>query len=109
MEFYRYVMEMNGSSKGENFPMPKVTLLTFPLLKETKCGYWIDVPYSQKNLGRKWILKVSRKRWAYPTKERAMVNFIKRTQKRRGYASWETRSCEIALNMVRDNSKYPNV
>jgi len=45
-------------------------------VKETPKGYWIG-----DWLFKKWIPKDSKKRFAYPTKEEALNNFIIRTKK----------------------------
>ena len=46
----------------------------FRVIKETPCGFWIDA-FSDKN---KWVSKVAKKRFAYPTRLEASVNFIAR-------------------------------
>jgi len=55
--------------------IPKITLVTFEVFKETPKGYWIceDAPI--------WVSKTSIKRYAYPTKEDALKNYIARTNK----------------------------
>ncbi len=49
---------------------------TFSLIKETPCGYWIDV-YGAK----KWVSKNGKKRYAYPTRELAWESYRKRKEK----------------------------
>ena len=44
---------------------------SYRVIKETPCGYWIDA-FSDKN---KWVSKTARKRYAYPTRYEAMINF----------------------------------
>ncbi len=62
----------------------KLRLEVFDVIKETKHGYWI----SQKGFSswKKFVLKVSAKRYAYPTKEQALNNFILRTRSAKKYA-----------------------
>jgi len=91
MLFYRYEIrehpnqggyDMNGNYVPSRFP-PKVSLelKEFKLLRETPCGYWI-CNSDKFFFWKKWIPKTSRKRYAYPTKEEALINFKKRTEKR---------------------------
>jgi len=51
------------------------TILTtqeFKVIKVTSLGYWIEIHDSK----RKWVSAISRKRFAYPTKEQARESFI---------------------------------
>lgn len=48
----------------------------YPVLKHTKCGVWVDV-YGKK----KFVNTQSRKRYAYATKDEAIVGYIKRTER----------------------------
>jgi hypothetical protein len=75
MEFYRYE---TIRCEGSLLQFADVELKTIPLIKETEKGYWIGKYEWQK----KWIPKESRKRYAYPTKEEALKNYILRTEKR---------------------------
>lgn len=101
MIFYRYeareyaVLGMDGDYESSPFPNPKLELREFVLKKETPKGYWIGSEHW--NLGQRWIPKVSKKRYAYPTKEEAMINFIKRTEKRVGILKRQLWSSEISL------------
>lgn len=79
MKFYRYYNQNSD-----------VILEQFKLLKETPAGYWIIPEYQDPVEAmvnfrdawyRKWISKTSRKRFAYPTKEEALVSFKMRKQK----------------------------
>jgi len=51
--------------------------LEYKVVKETQCGYWI-VPCKYAYDKPKFVLKVARKRYAYPTKELALESYIKR-------------------------------
>jgi hypothetical protein len=79
MKFYRY--------KGVHYTTGwAVELTTYNLHKETPHGYWIIPDYIQRNDDwaneiKRWIPKKSRKRYAYPTKEEAMTNFVARTKR----------------------------
>lgn len=71
MELYRYV-----NRYGE------LVLRTFPILKETRSGCWIDTPPLPFPSDRKrFVNSHAKKRFAYPTKEEALVNFIARTER----------------------------
>ena len=109
--FYRYeartyaVLGMDGDYESPKFPNPKIQLMTFNLHKETPKGYWIGYGfYAPDNLraNSTWVSKTARKRYAYPTKEEAMDNYIKRTEKRIKILKnliWE---CEIALRKAKE-------
>lgn len=70
MKFYRLNSHL-GYANCVNFFMDE-----FNLVKETKCGYWID-HYDKK----KWIGKWSKKRFAYPTQREAINGFKYRKKK----------------------------
>ena len=52
-------------------------LETFKMLKKTPCGAWIEY-YGG---GKKFVLDAARKRFAWPTKEEALISF--RARKKR--------------------------
>lgn len=73
MKFYRYVDNLGWNGV-------EVHLREYELVRGTRCGYWINSPiYRMKK--DKWVSKTSRKRFAYPSKEEAMTNFIARKQR----------------------------
>ncbi len=84
MEFYRYEVTFYNT-------VPILELVTFVLLRETKCGYWISPSFLRdynnlwKEQYKRWIPKKSKKRYAYPTKKEALVNYIKRSKMRLQY------------------------
>ena len=93
MKFYRYETKIFASISddiGYTFsllPDVKLHLYTYELYKETPKGYWIThqsiFPGGwDKLLWKKWISKTSTKRYAYPTKKEALINYIKRTERR---------------------------
>jgi len=81
MKFYRF--QYNNSIND-------IELKEYRLYKETPKGYWI-IPFwldkysfryeDDASLFKKFILKSSRKRFAYPTREEALENYIKRTER----------------------------
>lgn len=54
----------------------QVHLRRYKVIKHTPKGYWIEIPFCEK----KWVSDSTRKRFAYPTKEQASNNFIKRKE-----------------------------
>ena len=71
---YRY----EGYS-GYNIKNPDMYLI----IRETKCGWWVKTYNEQFVNGKwtakeKWVSKTGKKRFAYPTKKEAMVNYIAR-------------------------------
>lgn len=87
MTFYRYEAENTSYAKdhtGEYISSPlllvNLKLVEYDMVKETPKGYWIG--WKDYRGKYKFVLKTSKKKWAYLTKEEAMVNFIKRTESR---------------------------
>lgn len=79
MKLYRY--ERTRIYSDALFNNLDVELFEFEVLKETPKGYWvIDNKIQFK---KTFVLKSenARKRFAYETKEKALNNFIKRTEK----------------------------
>lgn len=73
MIFYRY-------EEFHTEELMHIVERTFSLIKETPCGYWIGAygDVFSWDIKKRWVSKTARKRYAYPTKEEAMNNFIKR-------------------------------
>jgi len=111
MEFYRYTwqtyaeIDWDGDYVRPNFPNPKLNVSTYEMVRETPKGYWISPKgfNSYKNF-HKWISKTSRRRYAYPTQEEALNNFILRTSKRVEILAWELDCCKIAVDMAKSIS-----
>jgi len=98
MKFYRYEFRLDQTGGV-------LALMEFILHKETPMGYWI-IPewadsgwYNVKRLKR-WVLKKSLKRYAYPTKEEALTNYIERTKKRKMILKSQIISCETGLRIA---------
>jgi hypothetical protein len=64
----------------------------FELIKETKCGYWIG-----DSLGKHWVSKTSKKRFAYPTRKEAIESFIARKKQQIRYMKIKAKRAEVAL------------
>jgi len=92
MTFYRYKAERYASMNDDSVmfrlsPTITLSLYTYNLHKETPKGYWIGYghPDNGYNKGDSfWVSKTAKKRYAYPTKQEALTNYIKRTERRIG-------------------------
>ena len=61
--------------------LSELYVVKLPILRMTPCGYWVrEKPDSTQ---RKFVLKVARKRYAYPTIREAVESFIARKHKER--------------------------
>lgn len=99
MTFYRY--ELINYESG-----PKLLIRELYLRKETPKGYWIGEKYSST---RRWVSKTSRKRYAYPTKEAAFVNYIKRTERRELILKHQIQGCEAGLIIAKKLQDENNI
>lgn len=111
MKFYRYSaiqyasLDMDGEFVPSKFPNPTIVLSELNLYKETPKGYWIGfgqyAPHKLKS-NATWVSKTSKKRYAYPTKEEALNNFIKRTQTRLSILIHQVEYCKVALSKANE-------
>lgn len=110
MEFYRYKLteyashDYFGELIAPAFPNPKLELETYYLARETPKGYWIKIDYYPEEFWRKWVSKTSKKRFAYPTEEEALNNFIKRSKARIKILKRQVIVSEIGLSLA-ENKK----
>lgn len=99
MKHYRYQSQI---TYHEYLPADvKIKLIEFESVKETKFGYWIIeksllIYYERKQSFAKpaFVLKQSKKRYAYPTKEEALNSFKARNKKRITYLKRDLRHAE---------------
>ena len=56
-----------------------LVLLDYYVKRATRTGVWIAHIWSKN--GEKFVSLYGRKRFAYPTKEQALLNFVKRTER----------------------------
>ena len=105
MEFYRYearsyaAVDHDGDLVRPAFPDVRLTLMTFNLHRETPKGYWIGYGHPDGfNSPSKWVSKTARKRYAYPTKEQALENYVKRTERRVKILKAQLHRVEIGLD-----------
>jgi len=107
MKFYRYdivnyaTTDEFGDLVKPLFPNPKVSLTTYDLIKETPKGHWIGFggpDWLDSTLNwKRWVSKTSRKRFAHPTKEQALISFIKRQEAKIRILKNQTLNSEVAL------------
>ena len=92
MKHYRYERKypVFESDKRE------IELLEFETLRETPSGYWIKRKYYKEV----FVLKDSRKRYAYPTKKEAFNSFKIRTLKSKAYAERDLRNAISFINLI---------
>ena len=69
MKLYRFIDYIN-----------EPWLMEFDVIKTTKCGHWIMDNWIWPNKKR-WINSSTRKQYAYDTKEKALIGYIKRKEK----------------------------
>lgn len=104
-EFVRYAsLDIDGDYISNRYlTNVKVELRILNMWKETPKGYWIGYGYqndkSLKSVG-KWVSKTSKKRYAYPTKKEALINFIKRTERRKEILDYRSDDCRDALSIA---------
>lgn len=115
MEFYRYEIrqysnygyDIDGNYVPSKFPpLTKLELYVFNLFKETPKGYWIgsgnyNPEYDDLRFCGTWVSRTAKKRYAYPTKEEALNNFIKRTESRINYLKADLDACEDGLILAK--------
>ena len=89
---YRYVRDY-----GFFQPLcERIELVKFKTLRETKQGYWIG----EGDAEERFVLKDSRKRYAYPTKKEAFNSFKIRTRKSAGYAQKDLDNARRFLDLI---------
>lgn len=117
MKFYRYeavqyaVIGDDGEYTSSSIPNPKLELREYDLLKETPKGYWIgygSLSYSKYNW-KKWVSKTSKKKFAYLTAEEALINFIKRTERRIGILDNQLLACKISLSIAKQKYEIQSI
>ena len=76
-------MERTGQVTGEKLyryvnSFGHLAIREYSVLRETRGGKWVRDPSTGVE---HWVSNYSKKRLAYPTKEEALTNFIKRTER----------------------------
>jgi hypothetical protein len=96
MELYRYVDYRDETDIV-------VELLNFTVVKETPCGYWINVHTKKRK--QKWVAKEGKKRFAYFTKKLALENFIARKKRQIRILQFNLSNAREALLSVKQLNK----
>ena len=84
---------------------PKIILSTFKVIKETPCGWWIIQQWGDwctPDEDKRWVSKIARKRYAYPTKEEAMISFTARKTRQLSFLKAQTSYVEEILDLIED-------
>ena len=84
----------------------KVHEREFEVTKETPKGYWIKL-FSCFN-DKKWVSSTARNRFAFPTKEEAIVNFEARKKRQIQILEARLKKAKEALNFVEPLRRSPS-
>lgn len=94
MVFYRYERE-------QYCQYGSLGLTEFNLVRETPKGYWICLGNPEQLHSKpKWVSKTSKKRYAYPTKEQALENALRRTESRIRHLNGLIERAEMHLRQI---------
>ena len=94
-KFYRYERDKLSSE------FDKLKLIEFSLVKETQKGNWICQGRSYGLKGENtWVSNTSKKRYAYPTKNEALNNYILRTERRVKYLESDLSTTKYLLRQA---------
>ena len=107
MKHYRYETTL---IHHEYLPsIVRINLIEFESVKETNFGFWIIETslleyYKLKRSYAKptFVLKTSKKRYAYPTKKEALESFIIRSNKRVSYLKRDLNNAEMVLIKIKE-------
>jgi len=90
----------------------RVHEVIYNLIKETLCGWWIqvnhDYPFSSSSWQEKprWVSKASRKRLAYPTRQEAIKGFLARKARQISIYKYRMEQAEEAWQIGNTYLKY---
>jgi hypothetical protein len=106
VKFYRYETyvqastDHNGEYVNSTVPFPVLVVREMNLYKETPKGYWIGFGTPETlHGGKRWVSKTGKKRYAYPTKEEALHNFIRRKKKQIQITKYILELAQAALTL----------
>jgi len=117
MKFYRYEAvvyaehDHDGELVAPAIRIPKIELREYRLIRETPKGYWIGFGgrFGSVFDWKKWVSKTAKKRFAYPTKEEAMQNYIKRTEMRIRILKSQLEESQYGLQNAKSMQKHLEV
>jgi hypothetical protein len=86
VQLYRYEPDWEAAHDDEGYPnnVRRLNLRKFKIISRTEKSWTIEDKYAKNKLGYHIVRKDARKKFAYPTKEEAMENFIARTMRHMG-------------------------
>jgi len=94
MKFYRYdIVHYDHPHRSI-----KLYCTEYNLIKKTPCGYWINGKWGTD---KRWVSATARKRFAYPTKKEARINFQARKQKYKRILKARLDETEESLRLIR--------
>ena len=98
MNFYRHTETSYESGV-------QLDVKEYKLVRETPKGYWIiddlwDYDEESVETYKKWVSKTARKRWAYPTKEEALVSFKARKRRQIRILTYQLSEAKTALKLA---------
>ena len=73
----------------------------YKVMRTTNCGYWVD----QHGKAR-WVPNATKKRFAYPTQQEAMVNFKARKRRQLEILEAEAHQVRVALHWVDPDGEF---
>lgn len=77
---------------------------TFEVIKETPCGYWIKLFWWDDD--KKWVSKVAKKRFAYPSEQEAMRSFKARKRRQIEILEGQLSNARAALRLADPTGDY---
>jgi len=100
---YRYVVKEVEKRDGLLcYNQKEVNLEEYLILTYTEKGYWVDLGWRKR-----WINRESKKKFAYPDKKDAWVNFVRRTRKHISILKNLLQNAEENLELIKNyNEKY---
>ena len=103
--FYRYEYTTRQTISGYPIYDAHIRLETFDLVRETPAGYWIGS--KGYNYEHKWVAKVGKKKYAYPTQEEAFTNLKLRTKRRFKILNSQLKQCESVIAAIEKHEGKP--
>lgn len=75
----------------------KIRCDSFPILRKTRCGVWLDLGFGEK----RFVLSNAKKRWACPTKGEAMESFKARKLRQIKILDGQLKRSKEALKLIK--------
>lgn len=90
--------DLNGDYVSSGMTGIQINFDEYEITKETPKGYWIE----DFIIGKKWVSKTARKRFAYPTKQEALEGFIKRSERYASILSDRLNSVQRSIEIAKE-------